>query len=137
MVVAGRVVRGLRDHALHLTARMSEAKDASASVSVRVARDEHPLDVSRFHGVRFDARGQGRYRVVFVSRGVTDGRYHESYFSGSPNWTPVSIPFESIGQNGKGQRIPWTGKDLIEIVFQVARDPGEIGYLDLDNIRFY
>jgi hypothetical protein len=136
-VVMGRVVRGARDHALNVTARMGEARDAHARVTVRVAQDGRPLDVSRFHGVRFDARGQGRYRIIFVSRSVTDGRYHESNFSGSPLWTPVSIPFASVGQTGKGERKQWTGRDLVEIVFLLARDPGEFGYLELDNIRFY
>jgi cytosine/adenosine deaminase-related metal-dependent hydrolase len=136
-VVAGRVVRGLRDHALHVTARMGSARDAHARVTVRVAQKGRPLDVSRFNGLRFDARGQGRYRVTFVSRSVSDGRYHESYFSGSPFWTPVSIPFASIGQTGKGKRVPWTGRELVEIVFQIARDPGDLGWLELDNIRFY
>jgi hypothetical protein len=137
MVVMGRVVRGQRDHALNVTARMGEARDAHARVTVRVAQDGRPLDVSRFHGVRFDARGQGRYRIIFVSRGITDGRYHESNFSGSPLWTPVSIPFASVGQTGKGDRTPWTGRDLVEIVFLLARDPGDFGYLELDNLRFY
>jgi hypothetical protein len=136
-VVMGRVVRGVRDHALNVTARMGDARDAHARVTVRLAQDGRPLDVSRFHGVRFDARGQGRYRVIFVSRSVTDGRYHESNFSGSPLWTPVSIPFASVGQAGKGDRKAWTGRDLVEIVFLLARDPGEFGYLELDNIRFY
>jgi hypothetical protein len=136
-VVMGRVVRGARDHALNVTARMGEARDAHARVTVRVAQDGRPLDVSRFHGVRFDARGQGRYRIIFVSRSVTDGRYHESNFSGSPLWTPVSIPFASVGQTGKGERKGWTGRDLVEIVFLLARDPGDFGYLELDNIRFY
>jgi imidazolonepropionase-like amidohydrolase len=136
-VVMGRVVRGARDHALNVTARMGEARDAHARVTVRVAQDGRPLDVSRFHGVRFDARGQGRYRIIFISRGVTDGRYHESNFSGSPLWTPVSIPFASVGQAGKGDRQPWTGRDLVEIVFLLARDPGDFGYLELDNLRFY
>lgn len=136
-VVMGRVVRGARDHALNVTARMGDARDSQARVTVRVAQDGRPLDVSRFHGLRFDARGQGRYRIVFVSRGITDGRYHESNFSGSPLWTPVNIPFASVGQNGKGERTPWTGRELVEIVFLFARDPGDFGYLELDNLRFY
>ena len=136
-VVMGRVVRGARDHALNVTARMGDARDSQARVTVRVAQGGRPLDVSRFHGLRFDARGQGRYRIIFVSRGGAAGRFHESNFSGSPLWTPVNIPFASVGQAGKGERTPWTGRDLVEIVFLFARDPGDFGYLELDNIRFY
>jgi cytosine/adenosine deaminase-related metal-dependent hydrolase len=136
-VIVGRVVRGLRDHALHLTARMGEAAEPYARITVAMARDGHPADVSQFHGLRFEARGQGRYRVVFVTRSVSDGRYHESFFSGSPLWTPVNIPFGTLGQTGPGSHVKWSGTDLIEIAFQFARDPGQVGWLELDNVRFY
>ena len=136
-IIVGRVVRGLRDHALHLTARMGDAGEPYARITVSLAQDGHPADVSQFRGVRFDARGQGRYRIVFVTRSVSDGRYHESYFSGSPLWTPVAIPFASLGQTGAGTQVKWTGTDLLEIAFQFARDPGQMGWLELDNLRFY
>jgi hypothetical protein len=139
-IIAGRVIRGLRDHALHLTARMGDASQPYAGVNVRLGREDgQPVDVSRYRGLRFDARGEGRYRVVFITRGVTDGRYHVSYFSGSPLWTPVNIPFASLGQNGGGaaNHVTWTGRDVIAVSFQVARDPGQMGWLELDNVRFY
>jgi hypothetical protein len=116
---------------------MGENGEPYARITVALSHDGHPADVSQFHGLRFDARGQGRYRVVFVTRGVTDGRYHESFFSGSPLWTPVSIPFGTLGQTGAGPHVKWTGGDLLEIAFQIARDPGQMGWLELDNLRFY
>lgn len=136
-VIAGRVIRALRDHALHVTARMGPGPSPYARVSVPLASDGRPRDVRRFRGVRFDARGEGRYRIVFVTRSVADGRFHESYFSGSPNWTPVSVPFATVGQNGRGERVAWTGRDLVEIRFEAARDPGRMAWLELDNLRFY
>jgi imidazolonepropionase-like amidohydrolase len=136
-IVLGRVVRGLRDHALHLTARMGQGAAPFVRAAMPLSREGRPVDVSRFRGIRFDARGEGRYRIVFVTRDVADGRYHESYFSGSPIWTPVGIPFASIGQNGKGGHAPFTGRDLIEIRFEVARDAGQLAWLELDNVRFY
>jgi hypothetical protein len=136
-VIVGRVVRGLRDHALHLTARMGDTADPYARITVTLSHDGHPADVSQYRGLRFDARGQGRYRVVFITRSVADGRYHESFFSGSPLWTPVNIPFGTLGQTGAGVHVKWTGTDLLEIAFQIAREPGQMGWLELDNIRFY
>jgi hypothetical protein len=58
-VVMGRVVRGARDHALNVTARMGDARDSQARVTVRVAQGGRPLVVCRFHGLRLDPRGQG------------------------------------------------------------------------------
>lgn len=137
VILMGRVTRGLRDRALLLTARMGEASAPFARVSLPLAPDGGPVDVSRFRGLRFEARGEGRYRVVFVTRRVSDGRYHESYFSGSPLWTPVSLPFASTGQNGAGPRVAWTGRDLVEIRFELTREAGRLGWLELDNVRLY
>jgi len=136
-IIMGRVVKGLRDHALMVSARMGTAREPFARVALKLDPGEHPVDVSRFRGLRFDARGEGRYRVVFVTRTVADGRYHESYFSGSPLWTPVNIPFASVGQTGPGEHVAWTGRDLVEIRFEIARDAGRLGWLELDNVTFY
>lgn len=136
-LIMGRVVKGLRDHALLLSARMGAGQDPVARASLKLDASDRGVDVSRFRGLRFDARGEGRYRVVFVTKGVTDGRYHESYFSGSPLWTPVSIPFASIGQNGNGQKTPWTGRDLVEVRFEMERDAGRLAWMELDNVTFY
>jgi hypothetical protein len=136
-VVAGRVVRAFRDHAMLLTARLGEGATPFVRATLPLSADGRPRDVSRFRGLRFDARGEGRYRIVFVTRSVTDGRFHESYFSGSPIWTPVSVPFASVGQNGTGERVRWSGRDLVEIRFEAARDAGSMAWLELDNLRLY
>jgi Amidohydrolase family/Carbohydrate binding domain (family 11) len=136
-IVMGRVVRGLRDHALLLSARMGDGRGPFARVSLKLNADGRPVDVSGYRGIRFDARGEGRYRVTFITRRVTDGRYHDSYFSGSPVWTPVRIPFSSVGQNGAGVQLRWTGRDLVEIRFEIARDAGKMGWLELDNLSLY
>jgi hypothetical protein len=136
-LIMGRVVKGLRDHALLVSARMGAGRDPYVRAALRLDPGERPVDVSRFRGLRFDARGEGRYRVIFVTKAVADGRYHESYFSGSPLWTPVNIPFASIGQNGAGVRVPWSGRDVVEVRFEMARDAGHLGWLELDNVTFY
>jgi hypothetical protein len=136
-LIMGRVVKGLRDHALLLSARMGAGGEPYARAALKLDGEGRPVDISRFRGLRFDARGEGRYRLVFVTKSVADGRYHQSYFSGSPLWTPVSIPFASIGQNGAGDRVPWTGRDVVEIRFEMLRDTGRLGWLELDNVTLY
>ena len=120
-LIMGRVVKGLRDHALLVSARMGGGRDPYARAALKLDADGRPVDVSRFRGLRFDARGEGRYRVIF----------------GSPLWTPVNIPFASIGQNGAGARVPWTGRDVVEVRFEMVRDAGRLGWLELDNVGFY
>jgi Carbohydrate binding domain (family 11) len=136
-LIMGRVIKGFRDHGLLVSARMGGGREPFARAALKLDADDRPVDVSRFRGLRFDARGEGRYRVVFVTRAVGDGRYHESYFSGSPLWTPVNIPFASIGQNGPGPHVPWSGRDVIEVRFEMVRDAGRLGWLELDNVTFY
>lgn len=136
-LIMGRVVKGRRDHALLLSARMGSGREPFARAALKLDAGERPVDVSRFRGLRFDARGEGRYRVVFVTKGVADGRYHESYFSGSPLWTPVNLPFASVGQNGAGDRVRWTGRDVVEVRFEMVRDAGRLGWLELDNVTLY
>jgi hypothetical protein len=136
-LIMGRVVKGLRDHALLVSARMGGGREPFARAALKLDAEARPVDVSRYRGLRFDARGEGRYRVVFVTRSVADGRYHASYFSGSPLWTPVNIPFASVGQTGEGTRVPWTGRDVVEIRFEMDRAAGKLGWLELDNVTFY
>jgi hypothetical protein len=136
-LIMGRVVKGLREHALLVSAGMGAGREPLVRAALKLDADGRPVDVSRFRGLRFDARGEGRYRIVFVTTRVGDARYHESYFSGSPLWTPVNIPFASVGQTGPGTRVPWTGRDLVEIRFEMIRDAGKLGWLELDNVTFY
>ena len=42
-----------------------------------------------------------------------------------------------IGQNGTGERVQWSGRDVIEVRFEMVRDTGRLGWLELDNVTFY
>ncbi|MPY91133.1 MAG: amidohydrolase family protein [Luteitalea sp.] len=136
-VSISRVARG-GGHALRLAATMSDAKAPFARLSVPLAPGGlQPVDASRFRGIRFEARGEGRYRVVFETRGVRDEAYHESSFAASSKWIPVAIHFESVSQPRSSVREPWTGKDLMAIRFEIEREPGSSAWLEIDNLKFY
>ena len=49
----------------------------------------------------------------------------------------MSIPFASVGQTGPGARVAWTGRDLVEVRFEMTRDAGKLGWLELDNVSLY
>jgi hypothetical protein len=95
-----------------------------------------PVDVRDFVGVRFEARGEGQYRFVATTRAVRDGRYLETTFRAEPTWMPIAIRFDRLTQRGKGTPAPWTGDDLQELAFEVAREPNTGGWLEIDNVRF-
>ncbi|MPZ19190.1 MAG: amidohydrolase family protein [Luteitalea sp.] len=124
--------------ALRVTATMSDTKEPFATVSVPLsAAGLWPVDVSRFRGIRFEARGEGRYRVLLETRNVRDEVYHESSFAASSKWIPVAIHFASVSQPRSGVRVPWTGKDLTAITFELARQPGSSAWIEIDNLQLY
>src|SRR5262249_9078988 len=123
-MVFGRTLREAGNHALQIFARMSESEHPYARAWLALARgDLLPADVSRFTGGRFDARGEGNYRLTVPTRGVRDGRYYQATFSGAPAWTTVTVPFATLAQAGNGPRVSWSGTDVLEIGFDIDREP--------------
>jgi len=137
-MVFGRELRETGNHALQVFAKMSESEHPFARVWLALARgDLQPADVSHFSGVQFDARGEGTYRVALPARAVRDGRYHHATFTGSPAWMPVTVPFATLKQSGTGPAVAWSGRDVLEIGFDIDREPGAVGWLEIDNLRLY
>ncbi len=138
-MVFGRELResGNGNHALQMFAKMSESEHPFARVWLALARgDLQPADISHFTGLRFDARGEGAYRLVLPTRGVRDGRYFAATFTGSPAWSSVTVPFSTL-KIGRGDTATWTGNDVLEIDFDVEREPGSVGWLEIDNVQLY
>jgi len=137
-MVYGRALHEPGNHALQIFARMSESEHPFARAWLALARgDLQPGDLSRFTGVRFEARGEGTYRLTLPTRGVRDGRYYQATFSGAPAWAPVTVPFATLLQTGKGPSVPWSGTDVLEITFDIDREPASTGWLEIDNLRLY
>jgi hypothetical protein len=137
-MVYGRALREPGNHALQMFARMSESEHPFARAWLAVTRgDLQPGDVSHFTGLRFDARGEGDYRITLPTRGVRDGRYYQARFSSAPAWGAVTVPFATLAQTGTGPGMPWTGTDVLEISFDIDREPASTGWLEIDNLRLY
>jgi imidazolonepropionase-like amidohydrolase len=151
----GRVLRTPRDRALMLMARMGESKQPYARAIVELSRGKvQPADLTRYRGVRFDARGDGDYSVIFGGQRASDAIPVE-FRSPVPlngQWRTVKIPFSSFktGEDSKAAEadpaapprppaVPatWSTTRIHTLVFQFARPPGAMGWLELDNIRFY
>src|SRR5581483_759442 len=136
-VIFTRVLRQKNDHALALMARMSEKDRPFARVVVPLSRGAvEPADARAFKGVRFDARGDGDYRLIVPTRGVRDSSHFQAPFKAGSEWQTATIEFASLKREGVESPVQWKGDDLLMLVFEVARKPGEVGWLELDNIRF-
>jgi imidazolonepropionase-like amidohydrolase len=119
----GRILRAERDHAWSVHARMSYKPRPYAQVWFPLSRGGiEPVDATGFRGVQFDARGDGSYRLL-LQRRVGPGS--SAPFEAGPDWHTVKIVF------------PGEARDLTVLAFEIARKPGDFGWLELDNLRFY
>ncbi|HEU0179469.1 MAG TPA: amidohydrolase family protein [Blastocatellia bacterium] len=130
----GRVRRKGGDHALSVTARMSEKDRALGRVDIPLGRGAiESVDVSAFRGVLFDARGDGDYQLIASAYAAPN---LQAPFKASPQWRTVRIDFSSLKQP-QGQSAPWPGDKLRMLSFEIARAAGAFAWLEIDNLRFY
>jgi imidazolonepropionase-like amidohydrolase len=130
----GRVARKGGNHALSVTARMSEKDRALGRVDLPLSRGGvEPVDATAFRGVRFDARGDGDYQLIVSTYGAPN---FQAPFKASPEWRTLRIDFSSLKQL-QGQSIPWPGDKLRMLSFELARPAGSFTWLEIDNLKFY
>lgn len=137
-MVFGRTLRGNGNYALSIMARMAEKDKPLARVSVPLSRGAvEPVDARRFKGIRFDARGDGEYLLIAPTYGVRDSAYFQTPFKADGKWRTIKVEFSQLKQVNAKKAVAWTGADLLMLTFEMTRAPGEVGWLELDNIRFY
>ena len=125
-----RVTRTPGNHALAFHAHMGEKADPFAQVWFPLSRGGiEPVDASRFHGIQFEARGEGGYKLIVHGRSRRTGSQPEAAFQAGPAWSRVAIPF--------GRLAGLDPRELLIAAFEIARPPGTHGWLELDNVRFY
>jgi hypothetical protein len=130
----GRVTRKSGDHALSVTARMSEKDRAFGRADIPLSRGAiEPVDASAYRGVRFDARGDGDYQLIVSAY---DADEFHAPFKASPQWRTIRIDFSSFKQSQEPSQ-PWPGARLRKLSFEIARPAGAFAWLEIDNLRFY
>lgn len=133
--IFGRIERGGGNHALSMTTRMAEKDRPFARINVPLSKGAiEPVDARAFRGVRFDARGEGDYRLLVPTyySGV-----HQTSFKAAAEWQSVSIEFSTLKPGSERMAGVWRGDDLLMLSFEMARAAGEFGWLEIDNVRFY
>lgn len=138
-IVFGKVLRGEANHALSVSAKMSEKERPFARVNIPLNRGAiEPVDAKAFRGVQFDVRGDGDYRLIVPIYSIRSVSANFSApFSGTPQWQTVKLDFSTFKQSGARLSAAWTGTDLLMLSFELARPAGSFGWLELDNIKFY
>jgi sialate O-acetylesterase len=111
--------------AAHIAGRMDAADDVR--LHLRFHQDSSPADLSKFAGVRFWVRGQGMFRFFSIQPTIYDwDDYGTPKLRASNEWTPVTIWFHDLRQDGWGVPHEFTPQSLTGFVIvglPAAGDP--------------
>jgi hypothetical protein len=102
-------------------------------------RPNDPVDVRKYDGIEFWARGDGKnYRFKFRSAGTSDYDDYGVDFTAPAEWTHYSFNFEQLKQQGWGKAVPLDSalKGVISVTWQTLTQPLDSVELAVDNIRF-
>jgi imidazolonepropionase-like amidohydrolase len=133
-----RTLRTSHNHAYMVMARMSDTETPIARAVLPLAKGAvEPVDASAFRGIRFEVRGEGKYRLIVPTRGVRDFDYYASTFPAGPRWKSVKIPFADLRRAKAGQSAAWTAQDLLMLQFELVRSATMPAWLEIDNLWFY
>jgi hypothetical protein len=100
---------------------------------------EEGIDLRRFEGLRFYARGDGgRYEIRLMTAAVKDHNEFAKLFSASSDWTLIEVPFSALAQSAWwGSTVRWTGSDITGLSFSSAGGPQRNYSLEVDEVSFY
>ncbi len=131
------VWRKENDHALMIQASMGPKEHSYVLLQVPLTAGGIELaDASAYQGISFDARGDGMYQLKFVTYGVRMGQEFHAPFRADATWTTQRIPFSALVRTAE-KSIPWTGRDLRILQFELDGPAGSNRWLELDNLRFF
>jgi imidazolonepropionase-like amidohydrolase len=137
-MVFGRILRDEKNHALAVSSKFAGLERPYVRINVPLSRGAiEPVDAGGFRGVSFDVRGEGDYRLLIPTQGARDNVSFAAAFEASTRWRNIEIPFTSLRRERALYTVAWTGADLLMLSFEIARPPRAIGWLELDNVRFY
>jgi sialate O-acetylesterase len=93
--------RGGAGFAARVTGRIDASDDSR--VTARFQPDGSPVDLSGYAGIRFWVRGNGSFRLRSLQPTVSDwDDYATPLLQASSDWTPVTIWFHDLRQDGWG-----------------------------------
>jgi hypothetical protein len=121
-----RTWRAPGNRCLSVLAEMSDKDRPLAAMVLPLSKGSVlPVDLSRWQGVEFDARGDGSCQLLLRWRGGEA----QAPFEAGAQWQRVRLPFSAF-----------SGPDLKETIsfeFVIARPAGQKAFLEIDNVRLY
>jgi hypothetical protein len=96
-----------------------------------------PVDIGPYLALRFWARGDGSpVRIGLATTSVTDGDIYQLVFTPDNQWRQYTLPLADFRQQGFGQPVPWTARDVTAISWTNATASQNSFSLEIDGVSF-
>ena len=127
---------GAAGRQLFLVAQMGAAPQPFAELVVPLTRGAiQPADAREFAGVAFEARGAGRYALLFDSYGIHPRNRFRAAFAAGDSPREIRIPFSAFRSPGPEPRLD--PARLRALAFRLEGEPAGNAWLELAKVRFY
>lgn len=121
---------------LFLVAQMGAAPRPFAQLILPLTRGAVQLaDARGFTGIALDARGAGRYQLLFDSYAIQQNSWFRAGFEAGPDTREIRIPFTAFVSGGKDAALDLA--KLRALIVRLDGEPGGKAWLEIGNIRFY
>lgn len=121
---------------MFLIAHLGAKAEPFAQLIVPLTRGAIQLaDAREFTGIAFDARGAGRYELVFDSYALPDENWFHTGFDAGDARRSIRIPFAAFGSRDPAAKLDLAR--LRALIVRLEGAPGGKPWLQLENIRFY
>jgi sialate O-acetylesterase len=109
--------------AAHVSGRIDASDDSR--LWMRFHQDLTPADLSAYSGVRFLARGRGTFRFRSLQPTISDwDDYASEPLHASSDWSPITMLFHDIHQEGWGVTQEFTPQSLIGFSIECLPESG-------------
>ena len=124
------------DRRLFLYAQLRAAPQPFAQLTLPLTRGAVQLaDARGFTGVAFEARGAGRYELLFDSYGIHPRGWFEAGFEAGESRRELRIPFSAFRSPDANKSLDLAR--LRALIVRLEGEPGGKAWLELGKLRFY
>lgn len=96
-----------------------------------------PVDLRRYTGVSFMARGSGVFQIQVVTGEVVDHNYYSAVVEAPSTWRRFDVPFSALKQNPYfGRAARWNARSIRGVGVHLDQTTGA-GAVEIDEVRFY
>jgi len=121
---------------LFLVAQMGAAPRPFAQLILPLTKGAVQLaDARGFTGIVFEARGAGKYEMLFDSYAIQQREWFRAGFEAGSKSREIRIPFTAFAGGNKDAALDLA--KLRALIVRLDGEPGGKAWLEIGNVRFY